>query len=273
MTPGAGAVALDRRQHRDAADDRLPGAAPFVSPTPSKPRPLPRLDPARAGAAVHRAQADHRLLPPARSARLDLGGPARRWRRAPRGMGRHDRATVLLGAACAAAFAPGPRAYDVPGWFRVSCRYELRACSCSCPTSTCWCCSSSGRRKRSACISPWSRPWRWCRSSTTRWPPPPRTASASITPPATPRGCRPMSPTPCSGRSGLRSPPPRRCSRSASRAVVVRPIITDGYGMMFVAALGILARPRRDLGRLLNKLGHQNMCALLLARVRRQLGL
>jgi O-antigen/teichoic acid export membrane protein len=41
------------------------------------------------------------------------------------------------------------------------------------------------------------------------------------------------------------------------------PTFTEGYGMMFVAAIGLLARAAAGpLERLLNMLGHQNMCAL-----------
>ena len=140
---------------------------------------------------------------------------------------------------------------------------------CCSPTPTCWCCSSSARPTKSRSITPRPRRWRWSPSSTTRSRRRPRTASASYHVAGDreglvglPRRSR------SSGRSGRRSPRPCCCWRSASRSCACSaPQFTDGYHLMFILAVGLLARAAiGPIERLLNMLGEQRVCALRLCR-------
>ena len=133
--------------------------------------------------------------------------------------------------------------------------------------STSWCCRRFVRPTTSASTTPSSRRWRWCRSSTTRWRRPPRIASASIMWPATASGCRPISRMRSNGRSG------RRWRSTALLLAFGKPLLwlfgaqfTSGYPAMFVVAIGLIARSAiGPVERLLNMLGHQNLCALAYA--------
>ena len=136
-----------------------------------------------------------------------------------------------------------------------------------CPTPTCWCCSNSGRPKRSASILPWSRRSRWCRLSTTPCRRRRRTGSPNIIRSATKPACRPMSRMRSGGRSG------HRLAATVLLLALGKPLLwlfgpqfVVGYDIMFIAAIGLVVRSAiGPVERLLNMLGHQHICALAYA--------
>ena len=136
-----------------------------------------------------------------------------------------------------------------------------------CPTPTCWCCSNSGRPKRSASILPWSRRSRWCRLSTTPCRRRRRTGSPNIIRSATKPACRPMSRMRSGGRSGPRLPQPLLLLALGKPLLwLFGPQFVVGYDIMFIAAIGLVVRSAiGPVERLLNMLGHQHICALAYA--------
>jgi hypothetical protein len=110
---------------------------------------------------------------------------------------------------------PGPKAYDFKVWLLTALPI-LMVEGCS-PIPISSCCSISGRPRRSPSTMPPPRRSRSCPSSITRYRRRPRIASADITLAAIARDCRPSSPNPSNGRSGLRWRRPRCCCFSAGR--------------------------------------------------------
>ena len=100
-------------------------------------------------------------------------------------------------------------------------------------------------------------------SSISPSPAPPRTNSPNITSPATPSGWRRSLPRPSAGRSGRRSSSAPASSPSAGRCCrCSAPTFDAGYAVMFILAVGMLARAAvGPAERLLNMLGERKQCA------------
>ena len=179
-----------------------------------------------------------------------------------------DRPDLAMNRRFGKKIEPGPKAYGRARGSPPRCRSSWwKASTCCSRMPTCCCCGSIARPKRSRCITRRRRRWRWWRSCRSRCRPRPRTSFPNITSPATRRSFPRSSPTRSSGRSG---------PRSAATVIILalgKPILwlfgpqfVDGYVLMFILAIGPLARATvGPVERLLNMVGEQRACAVVYA--------